>query len=73
MMNLNAFTMKNVLVHERGQIKEIIFFFFIALSVQSQVKLVKLVYIETQTCKVTLSLFLKHYLLILQFFSTSDL
>ncbi len=24
MMNLNAFTMKKVLVHERGQIKEII-------------------------------------------------
>ncbi len=36
MMNLNAFTMKKVLVHERN---------YLALSVQSQVKLVKLVYI----------------------------
>ncbi len=41
MMNLNTFTLKKVLVHERGQI----IFFYLALSVQSQVKLVKLVYI----------------------------
>ncbi len=37
LMNLNAFTIQKVLVHETGN--------DLALSVQSQVKLVKLVYI----------------------------
>ncbi len=41
MINWNVLTMKKVLVHERGQIQ----INDIALSVQSQVKLVKLVYI----------------------------
>ncbi len=60
MMNVNAFTMKKVLVHERTNKRN-----YHALSVQSQVKLVKLVYIvswkytaiQTRTCKVTCSLF----------------
>ncbi len=41
MIHLNAFTMKKVLVRERGHIKRN----DLALSVQSQVKIVKLVYI----------------------------
>ncbi len=42
MMNLNAFTMKKVLVHERGQIKEMILLYT-----------AKYAAIETRTCKVT--------------------